>query len=155
MTTAIATPTAPAGALVKLFTPLCWAQGAYFLLTGLWPLVSIDTFQAVTGVKTDNWTGHPDHHWLVNTVAVLVLAIGACLLVAARRRRPSAEIVVLAVASAVGLIAIDVIYVQARVIAPIYLADAVAELVLLVGWGAFVVAWRRNNESTTLPGLPR
>jgi hypothetical protein len=26
---------------------LCWAQGLYFLATGVWPLVSVDTFQAV------------------------------------------------------------------------------------------------------------
>jgi hypothetical protein len=39
-------------------------QGLYFLMTGLWPLVSIGTFQHVTGPKIDLW--------LVNTVGVLV-----------------------------------------------------------------------------------
>jgi hypothetical protein len=35
-----------------------WVQGIYYLLTGLWPLVSIGTFQMVTGEKTDVWLVH-------------------------------------------------------------------------------------------------
>jgi len=31
-------------------------QGVYFLATGIWPLVHVQSFQAVTGRKTDNWT---------------------------------------------------------------------------------------------------
>ena len=36
------------------FAVLCSVQGLYCLITGVWPLVSIDTFQAVTGPKTDH-----------------------------------------------------------------------------------------------------
>jgi hypothetical protein len=43
------------------------AQGAYYLLTGVWPLLSLRTFELVTGPKTDDW--------LVRTVGVLVLAV--------------------------------------------------------------------------------
>lgn len=118
----------------RVFHLLCWVQGAYYLATGVWPLVSIDTFQLVTGPKTDHLpTGREADHWLVNTVAVLVIAIGLALLTAALRR-PSLEIVVLAVASAGGLIAIDGIYVARQVILPIYLVDAVAQLILIFGW---------------------
>ena len=38
----------------RLAVWLCWVQGAYFLVTGVWPLVSIRSFQAVTGKKTDH-----------------------------------------------------------------------------------------------------
>jgi hypothetical protein len=39
---------------------LLWAQGLYYLATGVWPLVSIETFQRVTGRKTDHLvTGDP------------------------------------------------------------------------------------------------
>jgi hypothetical protein len=41
-------------------------QGVYYLLTGVWPLPSIGSFQRVTGPKTDLW--------LVRTVGVLVAA---------------------------------------------------------------------------------
>ena len=118
-----------------LLTILCWVQGIYFLLTGAWPLFSMRTFQAVTGRKTDNWTGRPGDHWLVKTVGVLIVAISLPLLLAAARGHPTLEVIVLACASSLGLLGIDVIYVARRVIAPIYLLDALAELVLLAGWG--------------------
>src|SRR5437764_10320112 len=55
---------------------LSWVQGVYYLLTGVWPLVSIRTFQIVTGVKTDNLpTGREADHWLVMAVGVLITAI--------------------------------------------------------------------------------
>ena len=56
---------APAG----LAPALALAQGAYYLLTGVWPLVSIGTFQRLTGPKADRW--------LVKTVGVLVGALAA------------------------------------------------------------------------------
>jgi hypothetical protein len=101
-------------------------QGLYYFLTGLWPLVNMQTFERVTGPKTD--------HWLVNTVAVLILAVAVTLITAAWRRRCPAEVALLAVASAAGLAAIDVIYVSRQVIAPVYLLDAVAEVVLIGSW---------------------
>src|SRR5947209_20610107 len=42
---------------------LLWLQGAYYLATGGWPLISIETFQAVTGKKTDHLiTGREGDH---------------------------------------------------------------------------------------------
>ncbi|HXH83606.1 MAG TPA: hypothetical protein VNN07_11870, partial [Candidatus Tectomicrobia bacterium] len=101
-------------------------QGAYFLATGVWPLVSLRTFERVTGPKVDDW--------LVRTVGVVVAAVGATLLVGARRRRPSPEQVTLAVGSALGLGAIDVVYAARGRISRIYLADAVVEAALVAAW---------------------
>ncbi|MFL5242430.1 MAG: hypothetical protein ACJ8FY_10015 [Gemmataceae bacterium] len=125
-----------------LITCLLGVQGVYYLLTGLWPLVSIETFQWVTGPKTDNLpTGRESDHWLVMTVGVLVTAIGLTLLVGAWRRGRASELAILALASALGLTAIDVIYVIREVIPPIYLADAAAESILIAVW---VVALKRG-----------
>jgi CHASE2 domain-containing sensor protein len=121
---------------MALFTVLLWTQGFYFLCTGLWPIVSIDTFQIVTGAKTD--------HWLVMTVAALVTAVGVTLLFAAWRRRDPAEVAVLAITSSVALTAIDVIYVTRAVIPPIYLADALVEVALIVAWTIALIRSRRN-----------
>jgi len=77
---------------------VCTIQGVYFLATAIWPLVHVYSFQAVTGRKTDNWTQEEIDHWLLNTVSVLIVAIGLALLTAAWRRNVSPEIVVLAVA---------------------------------------------------------
>lgn len=118
-----------------LMTALLWGQGLYYIITGVWPLVSIQTFQWVTGPKTDHLvTGRESDHWLVMTVGVLIIAISLPLLMAAWRRRFSVEITVLALASALGLAAIDIIYVLREVIWPIYLLDALAEIILVAGW---------------------
>jgi hypothetical protein len=109
-------------------------QGGYYLLTGVWALVDIYSFQLVTGPKTDLW--------LVRTVAVLVGVSGAVLLTAAYRRRISAEILLLAVGQALGLMAIDIIYVSMGRISAIYLADAVVQLVLAAGW---LFGWWREH----------
>jgi hypothetical protein len=101
-------------------------QGLYFFLTGIWPLLSIGTFQRVTGRKTDLW--------LVKAVGILVAVIGLAILSAAFRAQVSFEIALLAIGSALGLAAIDVVYVARRVILPIYLLDALLEGALLLLW---------------------
>lgn len=114
---------------------LAGLQGAYFLLTGVWPLVSLDTFIAVTGPKFDHLPkGTEDDHWLLYTVSLLIISVGLSLIVAAVRRNVAAESVTLAVASSVGLLSIDVIFVARRVILPVYLIDAVAEVILIALW---------------------
>jgi hypothetical protein len=105
---------------------VAFIQGLYFLITGVWPLVSIGTFQAVTGRKTDLW--------LVKTVGVLVALIGLALLAGGLRGQLAFELILLAVGSGVGLIGIDVVYVARRTISPVYLLDALLEALLLVGW---------------------
>ena len=112
-----------------------WAQGVYYVAFAIWPIVSIDTFQAVTGPKTDHLsTGLEADHWLVNTVALLLVAIGCTLLTAGWRRHVCPEIIVLGITSALAVAAIDIIYVARGTIPPIYLADAVIEGTLIVAW---------------------
>ncbi|MFN3651656.1 MAG: hypothetical protein ACK47B_18935 [Armatimonadota bacterium] len=107
-------------------TYLLWGQGLYYLATAAWPLVSMRSFERVTGPKQD--------HWLVKTVAAMIGVIAIVLLAAAYRGAPSVDAVVLALGSAVALAAVDVIYVAQRRISRIYLLDAAAEAVLLAGW---------------------
>ena len=134
---------------------LLWVQGVYYFITGVWPLVSIRTFILVTGPKTDHLvTGRENDHWLVMTVGVLVAAIGAALLVAAWRKAVTREILVLAILSALGLTAIDVIYVAREVIPPIYLADAVAELLLIGAWCWTLFARARHVPMHAEPNHP-
>ncbi|MCI0462876.1 MAG: hypothetical protein L0Z62_38510 [Gemmataceae bacterium] len=37
--------------LAITFASLCAVQGVYYLLAGVWPLLSLGTFEAVTGPK--------------------------------------------------------------------------------------------------------
>lgn len=129
--------------MARLLRLLPLGQGLYFLLTAVWALVSIGTFQLVTGPKTDLW--------LVRTVAVLVGVIGSVLLVAWARDAVTLEVALLAAGSALGLAAIDVFYVVVGRISPVYLLDAAAELALLLGWGL----WALRRESGSTPSATR
>lgn len=110
-------------------------QGLFYFVLGLWPIFHIDSFQAVTGPKTDHLpTGNDNDHWLVYTVGGLIAVVGGTQLISAYLRRCHAEIIFLSLASAFVLMCIDVVFVWREVIAPIYLADAVVELALCVAW---------------------
>jgi hypothetical protein len=128
---------------------LLWVQGAYYLATGIWPLVSIETFQWVTGPKTDHLpSGDEADHWLVMTVGVLVIAIGLSLMAAAYRQRASSETIILALSSAIGLTAIDVIYVWRGMLSSIYLVDAALECILIASWT--IALWHKKPRRTSL-----
>ena len=105
---------------------LAKVQGAFYLATGLWPLLHRRSFEAVTGPKKD-W-------WLVQTVGVLVTAIGASLVAATQHSDVGKETRILAAGSALGLAGIDAVHVSKRTIGPIYLADMAAELLLAWAW---------------------
>jgi hypothetical protein len=98
-------------------------QGIYYLTTGLWPIVSLSTFEAVTGPKTDDW--------LVRMVGLLAAAIGATLLLGAWRETPHRDVLALSVLSALSFAAIDVIYALNGTISRIYLMDAAIQCIAL------------------------
>jgi hypothetical protein len=102
-------------------------QAAYYVATGLWPLISRRTFEQVTGPKTE--------FWLVQTVGVLVGSIGLGLTQNLRREAPiPPELRTIAIGSAAGLAAVDVIFVARGRIRRVYLLDALAEAALVAGW---------------------
>jgi hypothetical protein len=118
---------------------LALGQGIYYLVTGIWALVSIRTFEAVTGPKTDRW--------LVKTVGVLVSVIGGVLILAGWRRRVEPEPAVLAAGSALGLAAIDTVYAARGRISKVYLLDAVSELALVAAWALGALADSRAKST--------
>jgi hypothetical protein len=123
--------------VTRLMQIVLVVQGVYYSLTGLWPLVSIDTFQSVTGPKTDLW--------LVRMVGVLAAVIGGTLLVAVFRRRTSAEVCVLAVGSALGFGTVDVVYAGIGRISPVYFGDAAVEIALAATLVSAILVARRNS----------
>jgi hypothetical protein len=104
------------------------AQGAFFLATGLWPLVSLRSFEVVTGPKLEGW--------LVKGMGVVLSVIGASVVSSAIRDRVEPETAALVNGVGLGLGLVDVIYVTKRRIKPIYLADAVAEAGFALAWWA-------------------
>lgn len=121
---------------------LAVTQGAYFLSTGVWPLLHLPSFERVTGPKQDEW--------LVRTVGCMVAAMGWAFWKAGRRRSVGRELAGLAATSAAALAAIDTWYVARRRISPVYLLDAVLELGLVAAWVKAAAPWpddRRPVES--------
>ena len=77
-------------------------QAAYYTLTGIWPIVHIDTFGAIYGPKLERW--------VVRTLGGVIAAVGASLWTAAHRSKPGPETIVLAVVSAAALGVSDAIF---------------------------------------------
>jgi hypothetical protein len=114
------------------------AQGAYYLVTGAWPLVSMESFELVTGPKLE--------HWLVYTVSLLALVIGTSLVAAARTGEAAMSIRVLALGTAAAFAATDFFYVSVGRISAVYLLDGAAELAFAIG---IVIALVRDRLAKT------
>jgi hypothetical protein len=81
------------------------------------------------------WVTGPKYDiWLVKTVGILILVIGIVFISASRHQRITIEISILAICSAIGLMAIDVYYSVIDRISDIYLLDALGELLLIMSW---------------------
>jgi len=106
--------------------PVALVQGIYFFFTGIWPILSMKTFLLVTGPKTDLW--------LVKTVGLILATIGVVLTYAQMTGAINPPVILLAIGSALSLALVEFIYVIKRVISRVYLADAVAELILIAWW---------------------
>jgi hypothetical protein len=106
---------------------LAVVQGTFFLVSGLWPIVHMRSFERVTGPKKDDW--------LVKTMGALIGGIGATLVVDGLKGRGERS-VLLGASSASVLAASDLIYVARGTIARVYLADASAELAIVALWAA-------------------
>ena len=98
-----------------------FGQGWLYVVTGLWPVLHLESFERVTGEKYDDF--------LVHTVGLLLFVVGAVLLHALRRGRLTAEVVAMTTGTALALCLIDVVYFTVGRLPPIYLVDAAVELV--------------------------
>ncbi len=123
----------------KMYRLLLLVQGGYTTITALWGLVDKDSFMAVTGPKNDIW--------LLKTVSVLLLVIGFCLLLAARERRFLPTMALLGGGTALGLAAIDLYWALREVISPVYLADAVAEVLFVLVWLGLAIRFSRRKRT--------
>ena len=107
---------------------VCLVQGSYYAATGLWPIVSMKSFERVTGPKRD--------HWLVKTVGLLVTAVGITLIRAGFRRKVHPDVALLAGLSAAALATVDIAFTAQRRISPVYLLDAGPEVALAAWWSS-------------------
>lgn len=114
-------------------------QGWVYVVTGLWPVVHLGSFEHVTGEKYDDF--------LVHTVGLLLFVVGAVLLRALRGGRLSTEVVAMAVGTALVLCLIDVVYFANGRLPPIYLLDAAAEFVFCLVGLAWLLQQRGRRDT--------
>jgi hypothetical protein len=102
-------------------------QAAYYLSTGIWPVLHRSSFEALTGRKQD--------YWLVRTVGLLAASVGLGLYAGSRDgSEVSADMRVAAIASSLGFAGIDLVEVTRGRISPVYLFDLAAQIALLAAW---------------------
>lgn len=107
-------------------TRIALAQGVYYLASGLWPVLHLASFMAVTGPKTD--------HWLVQSFGVVIAATGLVFLWRGAHGRVEQATRQFGLATSLALAAIDFWFVSTGAISAIYLADGVAEVALATAW---------------------
>lgn len=95
-------------------------QGIYYVATGLWPLVHLGSFEAITGPKVDRFT--------LRSTALLIVIVGALLMLASRKNNPDPGFTALGAATAVGLASVEAVHV--RKVRPVYRLEAIGEIML-------------------------
>lgn len=116
-----------------------WAilQGLYYSFGGSWPLISLSSFEEVTGNKRDEW--------LVRTVAGILVVIAVVLFRAALWKKhvnSSLRMVAGGISLVMGLVAIS--SGMAGRISWLYVPDGLVHLTFALGWLALVSpVWRR------------
>ncbi|MFN2588783.1 MAG: hypothetical protein ABR613_11800 [Actinomycetota bacterium] len=109
---------------------LAKAQGLFNVLGGLWPIVSLRSFEWVYGKKNDIF--------LQKTVGGLLFSIGVTQLAAADSPKEMPAVRRLGLATAATLLAIDLVYIPRGEMRWTYWQDALCEL----GW---IAAWMRAD----------
>jgi len=118
------------------------AHGAYMLGMGLWPIVSLKSFEVVTGPKLEGW--------LTKGVGACLANIGAALAASGARGKVARELRVLGAGTALSFAAMDFWYAGfRRRISRIYLLNGATQLAFAAAWG--YAAWRESRDAHRPP----
>ncbi|HEY1956462.1 MAG TPA: hypothetical protein VGH28_12645 [Polyangiaceae bacterium] len=101
---------------------LAFAQGALYFASGLWPIVHLRSFEAVTGRKRDKW--------LVKANGAILACVGLSLM-RSGRREPART---LGLTTATAIAAVESFYAARGKIGRPYAVDAAVELAIAAGW---------------------
>lgn len=105
-------------------------HGTYFLVGGAWPLISLDTFEAVTGPKHDDW--------LVRSVALLLVVAGIILFTQPKRYIERSA-VTLAIGTSFSLGCVAMISSAGGWISSVYFLDGTMHLLFAAAWVMLVL----------------
>jgi hypothetical protein len=118
----------------KFRSSLLITQTIYFFLTGLWPLIHIESFIDVSGHKADLW--------LAKTVGALVLCISISFAYTLYKKEYSTNMLLLAITSAITFSCIDFYYFIKNVIPLFYVLDGSFELFFAFLWVFYFIEYQ-------------
>ncbi|OPB92571.1 hypothetical protein BB020_08185 [Elizabethkingia occulta] len=122
---------------MRNFRTIPYLQGVYYLLTGIWPFLSLESFIRITGPKTDIW--------LVQTVALLLIPYGLLCFYIANNTKKFPVIAMALALCCMSLAGINLYYYLRNSIKWVYSVDFVIEIIFLVYW-LFYIAKRKVSE---------
>jgi hypothetical protein len=108
------------------------------LASGLWPLVSIKSFEAITGPKVDTW--------LVKTVGCLLTVVGARTLLSARTHDEARKSGTVAGGVSATLAYISGYYATRGRISKVYLLDSAIQTTWTLLWVRALMARERDDS---------
>tara|TARA_R110002020_G_scaffold208575_2_gene414406 strand:+ start:532 stop:918 length:387 start_codon:yes stop_codon:yes gene_type:complete len=120
---------------IRHHNSLLKVQGIYYLLTGIWPVLSMETFLWVTGPKSDLW--------LVIVVGTLITVNGATFIYSSLFQKRNIAVGFLAAVMALALAILEILFYAQGIISPVYLLDATLELCLFIVW---IAIFRMKTE---------
>jgi len=121
---------------------LAKGQGAYYLIGGMWPLLHMQSFEAVTGPKDDSW--------LVRSVAGILVVVGAILVHDAARGDVAKSVRFLAAGVSAVLAIVALFSSLAGFISWLFFFDGLAHMAFALAWamGAIVQKYVHRSRST-------
>jgi putative copper export protein len=129
----------------RLIRLLALAHGTYLLIGGLWPLIDLPGFEAVTGPKQENW--------LVRSVAGLLLVAALILLTQLRKPRMEASAIAMAMGASLTLAMVGIITAASGIISTVYFMDGIIHVLFVACWCAAIVraVWQGRRTWLDLP----
>lgn len=115
---------------------LPFLQGLYFIITGIWPLVHIESFLYITGYKTDIW--------LVKTVGILILPYSVLCFYTIGNTKRNTAIATVNIICCLGLAWVDLYYYLKGIISWVYLIDFALEMIFSAYWIFYLLYFKRS-----------
>ena len=105
---------------------LGFIHALYFLATGLWPVLDINSFVFFTGAETDIW--------MAKALGLLMSIIGLLLISAIIRNKLIMELIMLIIFSAFAIAGVEFYYGWNDMIPEIFLLDSTVEFFFILCW---------------------
>lgn len=99
-------------------------QGAYYIITGLWPLLHFSSFASLVAFRVNPFQAH--------VFAAVIIVVGGSLLEAARREPPGPFPTILGIAVASAIALVSLVWLPRLAVASLLWADLAVEVAFAI-----------------------